>query len=364
MLVTLFDYVFRSDSLFFQMADEAARKASEEVRSFRQSNEKFQARISEMHKARERMNSEHAIAVEKAKSEVATGGASGELLKKHEQELTTLRAQLTAQHEAALKAAVDAATAAAKAEVAVTSTSDESTQAAIAAAIAAHDAELQARHAADLDAAVESGRREQQTKSKIKDAQLVRAQNRLKDLEAQIVGWREAGLIPEATTSTAPPKASTSIAPALATASTPSTSHPAVTPTPSAATPSAPLVKPTPSAPASQPAGPSGEKQPTSGAVPLGVAGSARGRGRGVPRGAPRGLAIRDAARGRGGAPSPVATTSATAGVSIIGAATKRGREEETADDSLAKRMKSASETTGTVKPPPPVTLRRPPPPS
>jgi hypothetical protein len=104
-----------------------------------------------------------------------------------------------------------------------------------------------------------------------------------------------------------------------------------------------------------------GEKPPTSGAVPLGVPG--RGRGRAAPRGAARSLPVRGAAPGRGGAPSPVATTSATAGVSIFGAASKRGREEEAADDALSKRLKpTTTETTGTVKPP--VTLRRPPPPS
>ncbi|OJA16044.1 hypothetical protein AZE42_05491 [Rhizopogon vesiculosus] len=335
-------------------ANETAKRASDEVKNVRQSNEKFHARITEMQKARDRMNSEQAAvvaaAVEKAKSEVTTGGASEELLKKHAQELETLRTQ----HEAALKAAVEAATAATtKADVA---SSDESTQAAITAAIAAHETELRTRHTADLESAVESGRREQAAKSKIKDAQLVRAQARLKDLEAQIVEWRNAGLIPEATTSTASPIASTSKAPALATA-TPSISHPAAAPAPSAATPGA---MPVPSTTASQPTA-TGEKPPTSGAVPLGVHGAAsRGRGRGAPRGGPRGLTTRGAAPSRGGAPSPAATTPGTAGVSIMGAS-KRGREDETVDDSLTKRMKSATEASGTVKPP--VTLRRPPPP-
>jgi nucleoprotein TPR len=357
--------VFATLRTFFQTADEAAKRAFDNVRGLRQSNEKFQARVIELQKAREKMNSEQdavvAVAVEKAKSEIITSGASvnnEELLKKHAQELETLRAQLIAQHEAALKTAVDAATAAAKGEATVTS-SDESTKAAVTAAISARDAELRTRHAAELEAAVESGRREQATKGKLKDAQLVRAQSKLKDLEAQIIEWRKAGLIPEAATATATPAASTSKAPAPVTA-TPSTSQPVAAPT-SSVVPATVSAKPAPSAPASLLATAIGEKPPTSGAVPLGVPG--RGRGRAAPRGAARGLHVRGAAPGRGGAPSPVATTSATAGVSIFGAASKRGREEEAADDALSKRLKpTTTETTGTVKPP--VTLRRPPPPS
>ncbi|KAJ8593486.1 hypothetical protein M405DRAFT_595859 [Rhizopogon salebrosus TDB-379] len=285
-----------------------------------------------------------AVAVEKAKSEIITSGASvnnEELLKKHAQELETLRAQLIAQHEAALKTAVDAATAAAKREATVTS-SDESTKAAVTAAISARDAELRTRHATELEAAVESGRREQATKGKLKDAQLVRAQSKLKDLEAQIIEWRKAGLIPEAATAT--PAASTSKAPAPVTA-TPSTSQPVAAPT-SSVVPATVSAKPAPSAPASLLATAIGEKPPTSGAVPLGVPG--RGRGRAAPRGAARGLHVRGAAPGRGGAPSPVATTSATAGVSIFGAAGKRGREEEAADGLKPTTI------TGTVKPPSP----------
>ncbi|KAJ8593482.1 hypothetical protein M405DRAFT_858908 [Rhizopogon salebrosus TDB-379] len=112
-------------------------------------------------------------------------------------------------------------------------------------------------------------------------------------------------------------------------------------PTSSVVVPATVSAKPAPSAPASLLATAIGEKPPTSGAVPLGVPG--RDRGRAAPRGAARGLPVR--------------------GVSIFGAAGKRGREEEAADDALSKRLKSTTtETTGTVKPP--VTLRRPPPPS
>ncbi|KAG1780540.1 hypothetical protein EV702DRAFT_1078352 [Suillus placidus] len=331
--------------------EDLAKKASDDVRNLRQSNDKFQARILEMQKARERLNSEQAdivaAAVEKAKSEITAGGASvntEELSKKHAQELEALRAQLTAQHEAALKAAVNAAT-------------SPSDQAAIATAIAAHDAELQVQHNAELDAAVDRGRLESQAKNKIKDGQLVRSQARLKDLEAQVLEWRKAGLIPDAPPPQTPTASTSKVSPPVTAAA--SSSQPATASTQASATPSATAVKPAAAAPAGQPAAASGEKPPTSGAVSLGV--PRGGRGRVVPRGTGRGLSIRGAAPGRGGAPSPAATTSGTTGMSIIGAASKRSREEDlAADDSLAKRLKPATETT--TAPKPPVTLRRPPP--
>ncbi|KAG1766147.1 hypothetical protein EDD22DRAFT_978513 [Suillus occidentalis] len=345
--------------------DDLAKKAFDDVRNLRQSNDKFQARILEMQKSREKLNSEQAAivaaAVEKAKSEITTGGApvnTEELSKKHAQELEALRAQLTAQHEAALKAAVDSATKAVKTE-ALTSSSDESTQAAISAAIAAHDAELQARHNAELDAAVERGRLESQAKSKIKDGQLVRSQAKLKDLEAQVLEWRKAGLIPDAPPPQTPTASTSKMSPPVTAAA--SSSQPTMTPTHAATAPSATTVKPAAPAPtpAGQPAAASGEKPPTSGAVSLGV--SRGGRGRAAPRGVGRGISIRGAAPGRGGAPPSAATTSGTTGLSISGAASKRSREEDlAADDSLAKRLKPATETT--TAPKPPVTLRRPPP--
>lgn len=345
--------------------DDLAKKAFDDVRNLRQSNDKFQARILEMQKSREKLNSEQAAvvaaAVEKAKSEITAGGASvntEEFSKKHAQELEALRAQLTAQHEAALKAAVDAATKAGKTEAA-TSSSDESTQAAISAAIAAHDAELQVRHSAELDAAVERGRLESQAKGKIKDGQLVRSQAKLKDLEAQVLEWRKAGLIPDAPPPQTPTASTSKVSPPVIAAA--SSSQPTTTPTHAATAPSATTVKPAAPAPApaGQPAATSGEKPPTSGAVSLGI--PRGGRGRVAPRGVGRGISIRGAAPGRGGAPPSAATTSGTTGVSIIGAASKRSREEDlAADDSLAKRLKPAAETT--TAPKPPVTLRRPPP--
>ncbi|KAH7914261.1 hypothetical protein BJ138DRAFT_435144 [Hygrophoropsis aurantiaca] len=362
-----------------KFVEDEVKKSAENLRSLRQSNEKFQARVSEFQKARERASAEQAAAVaaavEKVKSEMqatdSSVGASEELVKKHAAELETLRAHLTAQHETSLKEAVESAVAAAKAEAASITDADDKIKAAVDAAIAAHDP----RKAEEVAAAVDSGRRESLAKLKIKDGQLFRLQARLKQLETQIDEWCQAGLVPDIlSVSTGPaapgaPIASTSKPIANGTpavAPSPTTSAP-ITSTPVASTPA----KPATSAPAVAPStAPSAgvRKTPVSGAVPLGhPEGAGRGRGapRGGVRGVARGLSIRGAAPGRGGAPSPTTAPAATAGVSIMGAATKRPRDEEAAssDDSLVKRMKPASEATAAATSKP-VTLRRPPPPS
>ncbi|KAF9220879.1 hypothetical protein BS17DRAFT_786120 [Gyrodon lividus] len=353
-------------------AGEQARKAMDDARNLKQSNDKFQARVSEMQRTRE---SAIAAAVEKATSAVTIPVATSsteEVAKQHAQELEALRAQLASQHEANLKAAVQAATAA------VTST-DDSMKAAIAAAITAHDQEIQAKHAEEISAAVERGRMEQVAKGKIKDAQLVRSQNKLKDLEAQVMEWREAGLIPEAapTAATVAP-ANTAGAPATPTTTVASTSKTPAAPAPSGA----PVATSSTSAagPGASAAHPSittsastvPVRRALGGAVPLSTVDGA-GRGRGASRGAPRGrgISIRGAAPSRGGAHSPVTATAPTnAGVQIMGAANKRVREDEPqSDDSLAKRLKPAGEsTTGGTTPAaggskPPVAIRRPLPP-
>jgi len=205
--------------------------------------------------------------------------------------------------------------------------SDVEQKAAIAAAIALHDKELEPRRQAELQEAMESGRREADMKGRLKDAQLLRTQTKLKEKEALILGWQNAGLIPKDEKPATPGKS----APANASSSTPSTTSVA----PAANLPG----KPPPTAPAVTPQSGRG----------------ARGGARGLARGTARGLSIRGAAPGRGGAPSPV---SGASGVSIIGAAGKRTREEGdgAVDDSLAKRLKPAE---GTSKP---VAIRRPPP--
>jgi nucleoprotein TPR len=255
--------------------------------------------------------------------------------------------RLTAKHQHELKAAVDAGLAAATSGTTIT---DDQQKAAIAAAIAEHEKALLARHTEEIASAVERGRMEQATKGKLKDSQLVKSQKRVKELENQILEWRKAGLIPEASTST--PSTSTAAAPppGTPTATSPQNAHPT---TPTSANPSAA---------AGTPAGGSGTlpRKPSMLSAPDHALRGGRGGARGIVRGAQRGgFNIRGAAPGRGGAPV-AATPAPAAGVSIMGAAAKRNREEgDSQDDSLAKRLKPAGEATSTGGP---VALRRPPP--
>lgn len=314
--------------------------------------DKFQSRIQDLLKARasdgERAAAQQAAAIEKVKAELQTANASNsstpdEVINRHAEELRNLEARLKAQHQAELKAALDAAKLS-------TTSSNEDPKAAIAAAIAAHDRELQARHYEEIASAVERGRMEQAAKGKLKDSQLVKAQKKVKELEIQILEWRKAGMIPEAAapaSATAPPSTPTSSTAATA---GPSSTH---------AAPAAPAPAPTQS-----PAANAGLPRKPSMTLPTGPADGGAGRGRGgVSRGGPsirgaaRGLNIRGAAPGRGGATSP---TASTGGVSIMGAA-KRPRDE-TGDDSLAKRLKPADPSANAPSSGKPVTLRRPPP--
>ena len=240
-----------------------------------------------------------------------------------------------------MKAAVEAAASSARAEaVAAAPSLGGDQQAAIQQAIAAHEQKLKEQHEAEIAAAVERGRMEASAKGKIKDQQLVRAQNKLKELEAQILTWKQTGVIKETTpAATAKPPA------AAATAA--SATHSAASTTSTAAGSRTLPRKPTLNT--------TGQAAQT--ALP---AGAGRGRGaalRGAARGAAQSLAIKGTAVGRG-APTQTSTGTAaeSSGVSIMGAASKRAREEGEAssgEDSLAKRLKPAD---GSGKP---VTLRR-----
>ncbi|KAJ6621759.1 hypothetical protein B0H10DRAFT_944077 [Mycena sp. CBHHK59/15] len=284
-------------------------------------------------KATEQQEAAVAAAVAKVKSEMQDPIAatpSDDLVKKHADELQALQETLTAKHAAELKAAVEAARAENPG-----SDSPVDQDAKIAAAIAEHDKGLEKIHTEEIAAAVERGRIEGGAKAKLKDAQLVRTQKKVKDLEAQILAWQKEGLVPTAST----PSASTSAAPASAPALAASTSVPALDST-------------LPAKPATA----------ARGGTPTAVRGGAPN----VPRGAAatRGATTRGGRAGalsiRGGAArvppvAPTTATNPTAGVSIMGAA-KRPREEGTpTEDSLAKRLKPA-------EPGKPVQLRRLPP--
>jgi nucleoprotein TPR len=301
--------------------------------------EKFQTRIQDMQKARaadgERVSIQQqaavTAAVDKLKSELQASDSSAmpdDIAKAHAEELRSLQARLVAEHQKQLQTAVDAA----KKELPSggPAVSEAEQKVAIAAAIAAHDKELESRRQAELQEATESGRREADMKGRLKDAQLLRTQTKLKEKEALILGWQNAGLVPKDEKPATPAK--------------PATAHAS-----SAVPPAAPATSATTNPPL--------KPGPTNAATPQATRGM-RGGPRGLARGAARGLSIRGAAPGRGGTPS--VTPSGPSGVSIMGAAGKRPREEAdgaAADDSLVKRLKPAE---GTSKP---VAIRRPPPP-
>jgi len=268
-------------------------------------------------------------AAEKAKTEVQ--GSESLLLeearKRHADELRDLEAKLTAKHEEELKAAVEAAGKENPAPVATSSSDDE---ARIAAAIAEHKTTLEAQRTAEIEAAIERGRMEQVAKAKLKDAQLVRAQKKVKDLETEILEWRNAGLLPDASgviPSTPITSSAVTIPGQTSTITGNNTAPSVIMPRkPSVVIPTAP-----------------------------GGRGAGAYRGRAVQRamGAASGS-------GRGNTPPAAQGPAPASGMSIIGAAAKRPRESEVPNDSLTKRLKPAE-----TAPKNPVTIRRPgPPPS
>ena len=290
-------------------------------------------------------------AVEKAKADMSNSAdpAAQEILqKRHAEELRSLEESLTTKHEADLKARVETAVAEAM-KARPTTGVDADQKLAIEAAIAEYEkqaqarraeemASIEARHAEEIASAVDRGRMEQVAKGKLKDSQLVKAQKRVKELEASIHEWEAQGIqlppIKSTVAATAPPPST--IGPVQIAAKPPPPSASA-----SSAGPSQP--KPTPTAPAANTAPLPRRPAPTG---PTGPTGPARGGAvRGVGRGTPLGV-------GRGGmrmAPVKPTTTSPitvapTAGVSIMGAATKRPREEGVSaeDQSLVKRLKPA----------------------
>lgn len=294
-------------------------------------------------------------AVEKAKADMSNSvdpAAQETLQKRHAEELRGLEEKLSSKYEADLKTRVEAAVAEAL-KATPTTSADADQKAAIEAAIAEYDKQLQTRHAEEIASAVDRGRMEQVAKGKLKDSQLVKAQKRVKELEASIHEWEAQGInlppissaaaaatsaaVPAATpaTSTVSPVQSGAKPPPL-TASTSGAgpSQPKATPTGPAATNTAPL----PRKPAATPV--------TGPAVGPGRGGAVRGVGRGVPLGVGRGGAPLRTAPVKPTAPTPAPAAPAV-GVSIMGAAAKRPREEGTSveDNSLAKRLKAAEST-------------------
>jgi nucleoprotein TPR len=303
-----------------------------------------------------------AEAVEKAKAEInASSNAepTEALVKRHGEELKALEDKLKAEHEASLKAAVE--------EIPKARPEGSSDQAAIDAAVAEVEKKAQARLQEEISAAVERGRMEQAAKNKLKDSQLVKAQKRVKELEQQIHEWQASGINlppPSAATPTTPIATSTNTA-ATATkpaaiAGQPTANQPQTSTNQPSAKPGTTGPSQPPKPPATAVTAASSASQPTlPRKPPLGPSGASATRGGAIPQGPGRGGVMmrggRGGAVGRGGAPlrqPPVKPTAPAApvsgGVSIMGAASKRPREESasSSEDSLAKRLKPADSTT------------------
>ncbi|KAH9169938.1 hypothetical protein EDB89DRAFT_1980725 [Lactarius sanguifluus] len=324
-----------------KVAREEAEKLKEAERGLRMSNEKLGARIRDQQMARQRATEEQdaaiKAAVDKATTELrsAPSAASEELSKQHAEELRALEERLVAKHREELEKAVETATAKAQESLPAPTASPTAEEqkaaidAAVATALAAKDAEQRTKHQAEIEKAVESGRLEGTMKLRLKDTALIRAQNKVKELESQIEEWKKAGVVPVEPTpsASAPP------------ATSPTTTAPSSVPSP---TTSASVRGGAP--PTRKPSVPGATASSTSAAA-AGAGQPLRGRGRGVPRGG--NIGIRGAAApstGRGAGVPASNTAGAAGGVAIMGAAAKRTREEgEVAtEDSLAKRLKPA----------------------
>ncbi len=328
--------------------------------------EKFQARLTENEKrkqaegdrvatliAKHKQDQEAAVtaATDKLRTELRAPDANAEaLVAKHAEELKALEARLVAKHEKELQEEIE------KLRQEGSKSAEDLQEA--------------------LKSATERGRMEANTKIKLKDGMLQKAQQNVKNLEAQLRAWRDAGILPsDAPLLTAQQIAAVQAPPSSASSASKAAASTPVASTSTAAPPAPGTSGPRPSNPsAALPRKPSLQAGTASSVGADSTAGAtsstpsesvsmrgARGGARGL-RGAIRG-ATRGAAPGRGGAPAAAAaaaamnasasTSSAPAGVSIMGAAGKRAREDSDTPDSLAKRIKPAD---GASKP---VALRR-----
>ena len=261
-----------------------------------------------------------------------------------------MKAEHLAELQARIDSAVDNALKTRPAPASDSPASAEAQKAAIDAAIAEFKKDMEARHTEEIASAVDRGRMEQATKGKLKDSQLVRAQKRVKDLEAQIAEWQASGAIPTTSPAVVPPVAAAAAQAVAKPAATNTVATPAAGYTSgTAAGPS--QVKPNPAAAATAAiaGAPNGGNLPrrplgagvVTGGVPLGRGGGPVGRGRGGPPGVGRGGAVQRTAPVRQ-QPAAPAGAAPTGGVSIMGAAGKRPHEDAAgaADGSLAKRLK------------------------
>ncbi|KAH9992148.1 hypothetical protein BJV77DRAFT_1067895 [Russula vinacea] len=318
-----------------KVAREEAEKLREADRGLRMSNEKLSTRIREQQVARQKAIEEQDAAIKTAVEKATTpcrgiAGFGRAPRCQHLEELDKATKAAVAKLQESQPAPATAAT-------------SEDQKVAIDAAIAAKEAELKTKHDAAIEKAVESGRLEGTMKLRLKDTQLIRAQNRVKELEKQIDEWKKAGVITSQTT-TEP-------------TSTPATSPPVPAVPPASASAPSPTTNAPPRGPPAGSAMPIPRKPPGASTAAGNTTGQpVRGRGRGV-RGniGIRGAAAPGVGRGAGAPPHGPAggATSAggAAGVAIMGAASKRTREEGevSTEDSLSKRLKPAPAAAATT---------------
>ena len=273
-------------------------------------------------------NIDTAIAAAKSENPPPAVTTNEETEKKHAEELKTLEERLRAEH----KKELETATANAVPGEAV----GKNTATDVEATIAAAKAEWEKSHEGEIVEAIQRGRVEQETKTRLKDSQLMRAQAKVKELEAKVLELQGSGAASTSNTTTAPPAQKP-----------PPTKAPTQKPAPA----QTPAQKPTP---AQNP----GQKPTPAASKPQQTAAQNKLPNRPIPT---RGGGPVRALGGRGGAPTTAAPVlqNTTSGVSIMGAA-KRPREDvegETAatDNSLVKRLKPTEN-----KPTPPI--KRPPP--
>ena len=268
-----------------------------------------------------------AVAAVKTENSPAVVPTNEEAEKKHAEELKALEERLRAEHKKELEAAAT--------KLISGGTAENGAGADVETAVAAAKAEWEKAHEEEIEKAIERGRVEQQTKGRLKDAQLMRTQAKVKELEAKMMELQGSGAAPTSNT--------TATAPIQKPAPTQTTIHkPAPTQAPQ---------KPAPTQISSQKPVPAANKlQQTAAQNKLPNRPTLATRGGGPGR----------ALGGRGGAPTMAGQAAQnTGGVSIMGAA-KRPREDaegETpaTDNSLAKRLKPAeNKPTPAIKRPPP----------
>lgn len=284
-----------------------------------------------------------AVAAVKSENPPTTAPTNEEVEKKHAVELKALEERLRVEHKKELEATTAKGVSGESVE--------KGAETDVEAAIVAAKAEWEKAHEEEIEKAIERGRVEQQTKGRLKDAQLMRTQAKVKELEAKVLELQGSGAASTSNTTTvAPPTQKPTPAQTLAQKPAPAQLAQKSAP------PQTLAQRPTP-------AQTLGQKPPIPAANRLQqTVAQNKLPNRPTPptRGGGPGRVLNAALGGRGGAPTTAAPVPQnTVGVSIMGAA-KRPREDvegETpaTDNSLVKRLKPAeNRPTPPIKRPPP----------